>query len=134
MDCSEITKGSVFTKRSTKEKRVSWDKTINCTNKPSEPPDMEEEDDEFEKEMRTVIEERLHKAEVESGIKSKYQTPNTVGKVNSKTDIDDKKMCTTQFTLILMTRMRKITLKPCHQHLIVKLPKIKSIRLFQLKI
>ena len=91
MDCSEITKGSVFTKRSTKEKRVSWDKTINCTNKPSEPPDMEEEDDEFEKEMRTVIEERLHKAEVESGIKSKYQTPNTVGKVDSKTDISNNK-------------------------------------------
>ena len=92
MDCSEITKGSVFTKRSTKEKRVSWDKTINCTNKPSEPPDMEEEDDEFEKEMRNVIEERLYKAEVESGIKSKYQIPNTVGKLDSKADINSKNM------------------------------------------
>ena len=91
MDCSEITKGSVFTKRSTKEKRVSWDKTINCTNRPSEPPDMEEEDDEFEKEMLTVIEERLHKAEVDSGIKSKYQIPNDANKVDSKTDIHNSK-------------------------------------------
>ena len=82
MDCSEITKGSVFTNSRTKSrKRVRWEENSCPGSTGIDEPDINEEEDEFEKEMLTVLEERIHKAEVDSGIKSNYiDAPASVNK------------------------------------------------------
>ena len=67
MDCDEIIKGSVTTNRSTKrEKRVRIRETCENENKLEEKG--LESDDEFEKEMNSVFEERLQQAELNGGI------------------------------------------------------------------
>ena len=82
MDCSEITKGSVLPNCRTKSrKRVRWEENSCSESNRMDEPEMKEEEDEFDKEMLTVLEERVHKAEVDSGIKSNYiNAPASVNK------------------------------------------------------
>ena len=86
MDCSEITKSSCFRERREKNsRRVRWDKKLDIEDDKSEVPEKcEEENDEFENEMLKVIEERIHKAEVDGGIKSNYISQDSRDKPKSQ--------------------------------------------------
>ena len=77
MDSLEFTKGSVFTKSTKSGKRLRRKDNSFMEDERLVEPEMQEgeDDDEFEKEMLTVFEERLHKAEVDGGIKSSSTTP-----------------------------------------------------------
>ena len=67
MDCDEILQGSSNNRRAKKGKRVRI-KEPSCKNEVElDEPDMES-DDEFEKEMNSVFEERLQQAELNGGI------------------------------------------------------------------
>ena len=90
MDSLEFTRESVFNKRSGKsgKQRRHWKDNSCLEEERLQEPEIDlDEEDEFERDMLKVFEERLHKAEVDGGIRSSsdvLNNPDSKGKAKVK--------------------------------------------------